>query len=120
MFWTPQKRNEGPGISGSGQLIGIHPGQIGLHLEAYPVALTKYEKSSGSLHTGLDLSWFPTSSSSLDLSVNPDFAQVEADPYRVNPSKCELYLSERRPFFVEGANLFNRLCVCHASSAPLR
>ncbi len=109
VFWTPQKRNEGLRISGSGQLIGIHPGQIGLHLEVYPVALTRYEKSSGSLHTGLNLSWFPTSSSSLHLTVNPDFAQVEADPYRVNLSKYELYLSERRPFFVEGANLFNCL-----------
>jgi len=67
---------------------------------------------------GLDLGWFPTSFSSLHFTANPDFAQVEADPYRVNPSKYELYLSERQPFSVEGANLFNRLGVCPTSSTP--
>jgi hypothetical protein len=42
----------------------------------------------------------------LDLSLNPDFGQVEADPSQVNLSAFETFLPERRPFFVEGANLF--------------
>lgn len=41
----------------------------------------------------------------LDLAVNPDFGQVEADPSRVNLSAFELFFEERRPFFVEGKNI---------------
>ena len=37
--------------------------------------------------------------------MNPDFGQVEADPAQVNLSAFEIFFDERRPFFVEGANL---------------
>ncbi len=40
----------------------------------------------------------------LDLTVNPDFGQVEADPSEVNLSAFETYFSEKRPFFIEGQN----------------
>lgn len=43
----------------------------------------------------------------LDVAVNPDFGQVEADPAEVNLSVFETSFSERRPFFVEGAGLFS-------------
>ncbi len=43
----------------------------------------------------------------LDLAINPDFGQVEADPAEVNLSVFETSFSERRPFFVEGAGLFS-------------
>ncbi len=39
-------------------------------------------------------------------TVNPDFGQVEVDPAVVNLSDVEVFFQERRPFFVEGANLF--------------
>jgi hypothetical protein len=42
----------------------------------------------------------------LDLTINPDFGQVEADPAEVNLSAYETFFSERRPFFLEGAQLF--------------
>jgi uncharacterized protein DUF5916 len=43
----------------------------------------------------------------LDATVNPDFGQVEVDPAVVNLSDVETFFEERRPFFVEGANIFN-------------
>jgi len=43
----------------------------------------------------------------LDVTVNPDFGQVEADPAEVNLTAFETRFSERRPFFIEGASLFN-------------
>lgn len=43
---------------------------------------------------------------SLNFTINPDFGQVEADPSEVNLSAYESYFAEKRPFFVEGANLF--------------
>jgi hypothetical protein len=43
----------------------------------------------------------------LDATVNPDFGQVEVDPAVVNLSDVETFFDERRPFFIEGANIFN-------------
>ena len=42
----------------------------------------------------------------LDVTMNPDFGQVEADPARVNLTDFETFFPERRPFFVEGSNIF--------------
>ena len=43
----------------------------------------------------------------LNASVNPDFGQVEVDPAIVNLSEFETFFDEKRPFFLEGANLFS-------------
>ncbi len=43
----------------------------------------------------------------LDATVNPDFGQVEVDPAVINLSAYETYYQEKRPFFIEGASLFN-------------
>ncbi|MGC4115316.1 MAG: DUF5916 domain-containing protein [Myxococcales bacterium] len=42
----------------------------------------------------------------LDVTVNPDFGQIEADPSELNLTAFETYQSERRPFFLEGADQF--------------
>lgn len=42
----------------------------------------------------------------LDATVNPDFGQVEVDPAVVNLSDVETFFQEKRPFFIEGANIF--------------
>jgi hypothetical protein len=56
---------------------------------------------------GLDLKYGLTSNLTLNGTVNPDFGQVDADPAEVNLTAYETYLSERRPFFVEGADIFS-------------
>jgi hypothetical protein len=43
----------------------------------------------------------------LDATLNPDFGQVEVDPAVVNLSDVETFFEERRPFFVEGASIFD-------------
>jgi len=55
---------------------------------------------------GLDLKYGVTSNLTLNATVNPDFGQVEADPAVVNLTAYETYFEERRPFFVEGADIF--------------
>ena len=55
---------------------------------------------------GLDLKYGLTSSLTLDATFNPDFGQVEADPAFVNLSAFEQFFEERRPFFIEGADIF--------------
>ncbi|MBD3237316.1 MAG: hypothetical protein GF330_11470 [Candidatus Eisenbacteria bacterium] len=55
---------------------------------------------------GMDLKWCLSSNLMLNATINPDFGQVEVDPAVVNLSAYETYFSERRPFFVHGANVF--------------
>ena len=43
----------------------------------------------------------------LEAAINPDFGQVEADPAEVNLTGFETRFPEKRPFFLEGAQLFN-------------
>lgn len=58
------------------------------------------------LRGGADLKLGVTSGLTLDLTANPDFGQVEADPAVVNLTAFESFFPEKRPFFVEGGNLF--------------
>jgi hypothetical protein len=65
-----------------------------------------HDGSTQGITGGLDLKYGVTSNLTLDATINPDFGQVEADPAVVNLSAFETFFDERRPFFVEGANLF--------------
>ena len=95
-------------------LKGIKP-QKQLEIQPYIVAKTeRYEKeegnpyatgSSSSVDLGLDAKIGITSDITLDLTVNPDFGQVEADPSQVNLSAFRLFFPEQRPFFIEGNNI---------------
>ena len=55
---------------------------------------------------GLDIKLGLSNSLTLDLSLNPDFGQVEVDPAVINLSAAESYYSEKRPLFLEGAPIF--------------
>ena len=55
---------------------------------------------------GADIKYGLTSNLTLDATINPDFGQVEADPAQVQLNAAELFLTEQRPFFVEGAGVF--------------
>lgn len=121
-FWSTQEVT-GYRVSRMGRLTGIQPGHRGRQIEFYPVGLVRYEKAgAGSwgwkqgieAHLGLDAACYPSSSGNLQLTLLPDFAQIEADPYQVNLSRYELWLAERRPFFVEAVETFG------GSSQPVK
>ena len=57
--------------------------------------------------TGIDLKYRLSSNLSLDGTINPDFGQVEVDPAVVNLTAFETFFEEKRPFFIEGANIFS-------------
>jgi hypothetical protein len=59
------------------------------------------------LNGGIDAKIGVTNNMTMDLTINPDFGQVEADPSEVNLSAYETFFSEKRPFFVEGNNITN-------------
>jgi hypothetical protein len=55
---------------------------------------------------GADVKVGLTSGLTLTATINPDFGQVELDPAVINLSAFESFFNERRPFFVEGADVF--------------
>jgi hypothetical protein len=59
-----------------------------------------------SASVGLDLKWHLTQDLTLDATINPDFAQVEADQLVLNLTTFETYYPEKRPFFLEGTEVF--------------
>ncbi len=56
---------------------------------------------------GVDLKFSPTSNLALDLTVNTDFAQVEADDQQINLTRFALFFPEKRQFFQERASTFD-------------
>ncbi len=61
----------------------------------------KHNQYSGEL--GADVKYGITSNLTLDLTINPDFGQVEVDPAVVNLTAFETFYDEKRPFFIEGS-----------------
>ncbi len=113
LYWNKFEQNEGLRISKFGELIfqDFKPSVKGLNLEIYPVGIVKttYEgnnKYKVDPNAGLDVMYNPSPQLKFQLTVNPDFAQIEADPFQFNISQYETYYSEQRPFFTEGSEVF--------------
>jgi len=113
IYWRKYEQNEGLRISKFGRLefANVTPKNSGLNLEIYPIALTntvmqENGKYKSKVDGGLDAFYNPSPSLTYQLTVNPDFAQIEADPYDFNISRYESYFSERRPFFTQGNEVF--------------
>ena len=91
-------------------LEGISPSR---HLELLPYVLPgmssvpETEKTHGVFEAGLDLKYGLTPNLTADLTFNTDFAQVEADQEQVNLTRFSLFFPEQRPFFLEGASIFD-------------
>jgi Domain of unknown function (DUF5916) len=57
---------------------------------------------------GISAKWGLSPTITLDATVNPDFSQVESDAFQVEVNqRFPIFFSEKRPFFMEGAGLFN-------------
>ena len=118
-LWAPISRGDGALVSRFGDLEGLRDLSPPKRLEVLPYSLVRMENAPGSaadpFHdpndfsstVGADIKYGITTDLTLDVTINPDFGQVEADPARVNLTAFESFFPERRPFFVEGANLFS-------------
>jgi hypothetical protein len=58
-------------------------------------------------NAGLDAKIGISSNFTVDLTINPDFGQVESDPSVMNLSAFETFYEEKRPFFLEGLTIFD-------------
>lgn len=68
--------------------------------------VTMARKIKYKANAGLDAKLVLTPSLNLDLTVNPDFAQVEVDRQVINLSRFSIFFPERRQFFLENSDLF--------------
>lgn len=115
--WSLIPRDAAGEVSHYGTLDGLRDLRPGAPLELRPFVLGRLRRrdaattqiASGTdlaASAGLDLKWHPTQSLTLDATFNPDFAQVEADQLVLNLNKYEQYYPEKRPFFLEGIDMF--------------
>jgi hypothetical protein len=63
-------------------------------------------EATNKLNAGFDVKYGVTSGLNLDLTVNPDFSQVEVDRQVTNLDRFEIFFPEKRQFFLENADLF--------------
>ncbi len=118
-LWQPLPANPPGWVSEFGELRGLKglKPQKQLEIQPYTVGqLDTFEPVPGNpfrdgsntnLTGGLDAKIGVTNDLTLDLTINPDFGQVDADPGAVALDGFEIFFQERRPFFVENKNVFD-------------
>jgi len=118
--WEYQTRTSPGVLYNYGELRGIEGLKKSQRLEIMPYTLGKLEtmqkepgnpfKESGRSwggNAGLDAKIGISSNFTVDMTVNPDFGQVESDPSVMNLTAFETFYEEKRPFFLEGLTIFN-------------
>ena len=115
--WNPAPKTYGPlgkyRTAYFGSLVGLEGISPSRHLELLPYVLSGASRVAAEGETdevfegGLDLKYGITPNLTADLTFNTDFAQVEADQEQVNLTRFDLFFPEQRPFFLEGASIFD-------------
>ena len=112
-FWSPVPRAFNLArVSLAGQLTGISHEGTSRDLRIKPYAATRSVRETGtpdyigSSDAGLDFKYGITQGLTLDVTVNPDFAQVESDEQQVNLTQFSQFFPEKREFFLENSGIF--------------
>ena len=118
-LWQRIPNNQAGFISEAGELHGLIDLNPQKQFEVQPFTVTQYDKypaetgnpfqdgSDFTANAGLDAKIGITNDLTLDLTVNPDFGQVEADPGAIALDGFQIFFREQRPFFVENSNIFD-------------
>jgi hypothetical protein len=115
--WAYTPPGEPGGAPRYGHVTNLTRLATGKRLEFMPYVVTKAEyidrlgnpfrsNSEYNINAGADLKYRLSSSLTLDATVNPDFGQVEVDPAVINLTAFETFFPEKRPFFIEGSEMF--------------
>ena len=117
-FWNFIDPKENGFINQSGILTGINNIESPLRLsfspyisvtaEHFPYNLPEVENTSYQFSGGMDLKYGINESFTLDMTLIPDFSQVQSDNQVLNLSPFEIQFVENRPFFTEGTELFTK------------
>ncbi|HEU4879501.1 MAG TPA: DUF5916 domain-containing protein, partial [Gemmatimonadaceae bacterium] len=117
--WSPWTRRDAGFVSRFGDLRGLVNVPTPGRLEIMPYVSASatrapgndadpfYNKTDFKPSIGGDLRYGLPGGLTLTATVNPDFGQVEVDPSVVNLSAFETFFPEKRPFFLEGSDVFN-------------
>ncbi len=128
--WQYIPRNASTWVSSFGELHGITGIKSQKQLEIQPYLLAQAETfqeeegnpfatgSDKSFSVGLDGKIGVTSDLTIDFTINPDFGQVEADPSALALDGFQIFFRERRPFFIEGRNIFDYSLTGSAAGGP--
>jgi hypothetical protein len=128
--FTPKEQQAG--VNRYGHLTGLGTIETSRRLELLPHTVVRadylpvedgdpfHDGRSYGGDAGFELKYRVTGGLVLNATVNPDFGQVEADPAEVNLTDFETRFDEKRPFFVEGEDLFRfgRLRALESATAP--
>lgn len=118
-YWSPVLPDRPGFVSQFGRLTDITIAQSARRFELVPYSLAKMTTRTVDPQDplararepratlGADLKWGLTPDFTVTATLNPDFGQVESDPSEVNLTGSESFFREQRPFFLEGAELFN-------------
>ncbi len=120
-FWVWQRKPiDSPGwVSEFGELHGLKNLEPQKQFEVQPFIVSSLETSprvegnpfkdgrNQKTNVGLDAKIGITNDLTLDLTINPDFGQVEADPSAIALDGFQIFFPEQRPFFVENKNIFD-------------
>ena len=96
----------------TGSLEGLGELKQGLGLSVAPYGLARssrdfmLDRSSLVGQAGMDVTYNLTPGLAAVLTVNPDFAETEVDTRQINLTRFPLFFPEKRPFFLEGSELF--------------
>ncbi len=116
-FWQHVPANSPGMVHLFGEMTGMGSLQPRRHFDITPYLVAQGETykaqagnpfspgREGDLKGGVDAKIGVTSNFIVDLTINPDFGQIEADPSQVNLSAFETFFQEKRPFFIEGRNI---------------
>jgi hypothetical protein len=107
-FWTGPLESFQK-VSQFGELIGLELAAAVKKSQIIPYAILKVEeKESTEMAAGLDVRHAFSQLVSGNLTINPDFATVEADQEEINLTRFELSLPEKRNFFLEGSEIYQQ------------
>ena len=115
VFWPHIPQRYSAGISQVSQyatLSGLRDLRRGRYIEVKPFGIAGGQRFQTDTQTdfvrdaGVDLKYSISSNLTLDLTLNTDFAQVEADNVQINLTRFNLFFPEKREFFLERAGLF--------------
>ena len=117
-FWNPLDPTNNGFINQSGELEGISKIKapvrlsfspyVSSYVNNYPYNQTGIKNTKGSFNGGMDIKYGINQSFTLDMTLVPDFGQVQSDNQVLNLSPFEVQFNENRQFFTEGTELFSK------------
>ena len=105
-FWVGPLEKENR-VSQFGKLVNLDLQPKGRKSTFIPYALSQFQEGEEwEGKAGIDFRYRLTSNLGADITINPDFATIEADVEKINLTRFELRIPEKRPFFLEGSEYF--------------